>query len=249
MRPFFRKSALKSVDEQTLQYPVSIDLHSHLLPGIDDGAQTIEESITLIKGLSSLGIKKAITSPHVMHDFYKNTPDIIRKCLSAVRKEISKQNLDFTIEASAEYYLDEGLYEMLMKGEELLSFGDRYLLFELSFMNEPGLLKDFIFQLHLKGFKPVLAHPERYMFFHRRVEKLEELKNAGVFFQLNLNSISGYYSVEARKMAEWLIDQQMVDFVGSDCHAEKHLIALQETLGRSKYMDKLRKLKLLNSSL
>jgi protein-tyrosine phosphatase len=249
MFAFFRNWSKHEEDLSSQKYPVGIDLHSHLLPGLDDGAQTIDDSIKLIKGLLALGIRKAITTPHVMHDFYRNTPDMIKKSLSAVSKELSIQGIEFSIEAAAEYYLDEGLLEMLIKEKELLCFGDKYLLFELSFMNEPSILKEIVFQMQLKGFKPVLAHPERYLYFHYNTDKLKDLKNSGVYFQLNLNSLSGYYSPEARKSAEWLIDQNMIDFVGSDCHAEKHLLALQDTLQKSKYMHKVRQLRLLNEQL
>ncbi len=245
--PFF--SSL-SDDVQDLKYPITTDLHSHLLPGLDDGAKDMQESIELIKALKSIGIQRAITTPHVMQDYYKNDQKLILQTLEAVRKQLEINEIDFVLDASAEYYLDEALFEKIQYPEQLLFFGQskNLLLFELSFMNEPGMLRDFCFNAQLKGYQLILAHPERYIYFQSNKSKLEQLHESGVWFQLNVNSLSGYYSLEAKKLAEWLIDQNMIDFVGTDCHGPKHLKAMENLKG-NKYFKRIIDLPLKHSLL
>ncbi len=221
------------------------DIHSHLLPGIDDGVETFEESLQLIRRFSALGYERLITTPHVMHDFYRNEPETIRTLALELQQKISEANIPVSLEAAAEYYLDEGLLEKLENSEELLTFGDNYLLFETSFINKPIYLEEFIFKCTSKGIVPVLAHPERYAFVHQEPDLLPELTSRGVLLQINANSISGYYSKEVKKLTRKLIDQGMVNFVGSDCHSEKHMKQLEQTV-KDQYFGKACQLPLLN---
>ncbi|MDH5604073.1 MAG: capsular biosynthesis protein, partial [Cyclobacteriaceae bacterium] len=114
--------------------PILTDMHSHILPALDDGAKSMEESIDLIKGFIDLGYKKLIATPHVMQDYYPNTAQSIREKRDSVKAELEKKSLAITIEASAEYYLDEYLLEAIHNGDELLLIGQKYILFEMSFM-------------------------------------------------------------------------------------------------------------------
>lgn len=200
--------------------PISIftDVHSHLLPGIDDGVKTIEESIEVIQHLSSLGFKKLITTPHIMSDYYKNSPEIIREKLYEVKKAVLSANIPIEIEAAAEYYLDEYFYKLISDGDELLTFGDNYVLFETSFSVEPLILKEVIFKLSSAGYKPVFAHPERYIYLQEKKQLLDELIDQGLLFQLNVLSLTGYYSKQVQKMAKGLIEKKAIAFVGSDSH-------------------------------
>ena len=224
------------------------DLHSHLLPGIDDGVQSIEESLEVINGFINLGFKKLITTPHIMHDFYKNDASIILSKLAEVRKALVEASLEIEVEAAAEYYLDEYFVELVNSESKLLTFGDNYLLFELSFMSKPLTLKEAIFSLQTKGYKPVLAHVERYLYFHDSIKDLQELANNGVLLQLNLLSLSGYYSKAVKKMANKLIEQEMISFIGSDCHNAQQLILIAEVLN-SAAMNPLKEQNLLNNNL
>ena len=153
------------------------DIHSHLIPGIDDGSPDMETTIMLLKKFIDLGYKKVITTPHVMSDYYKNTPEIILSGLDKVNAEIKKNNLDIKVEAAAEYNL-EPEFEDLLEKNNLLTFGtDRYLLFELSFFDEPPRLNDIIWKMIEKDFSPVLAHVERYAYWHKDYDKIEEMIN------------------------------------------------------------------------
>ncbi|GJM28623.1 MAG: capsular polysaccharide biosynthesis protein [Cyclobacteriaceae bacterium] len=225
-----------------------VDVHSHLIPGIDDGSSSMEESLELIQTMSELGYQKIITTPHVMNDFYPNTTEDIRARLERLKVHVEAAGIDMEIEAAAEYYLDEHMMQMLDDKKELLTFGDNYLLFETSFLNEPAYLREGIFQIISNGMKPVMAHPERYVFVQNRPEILEDLMDRGLLLQINTISLSGYYSKGAKKLAEFLIDQKAISFLGTDCHNKKHLEMMSETVDQ-KYFDKALQLDLLNNFL
>lgn len=224
------------------------DMHSHFIPGIDDGSKTMRDSIEMITVMSELGYKKVITTPHIMGDFYRNTPEIINSGLEQVRRAVKEAGLDIEVEAAAEYYYDFEL-ERKLDNERLLTFGNEYLLFEVSYMNSPENLDGLIFKMQTEGYKPVLAHPERYPYWFRDIKNFERLKDKGVLFQLNINSLTGYYSVETAKMAAQMIDKGWYEFAGTDCHHAGHL----ELLKKVRTSAILRKLvesgKLLNSTL
>lgn len=225
------------------------DIHSHFIPGIDDGAPTMDDSVALIKSFHELGYKKVITTPHILADGYPNTPEIILAGLEKVRVALKNENIPIQVEAAAEYYIDFD-FRRKIEHEKLLTFGKNYLLFEVSYLNPPDNLEQIIFKLLTSGYKPVLAHPERYNFWHHKFEKYEQLKEKGLLFQLNINSLTGYYSSETKKIAEWMIEKNMIDFLGSDCHHFGHVNLIKT---KAVYQKSLHKLigggKLLNHTL
>lgn len=224
------------------------DVHSHFIPGIDDGSKSIEESIELLQAMQNLGYKKVITTPHVMSDYYRNTPEIILGGLEKVREAAQKNNLSIQIDAAAEYYLDFD-FEEKIKNKTLLTFGNNYVLFEMPFVSEPQTLGRAVFEMQMAGYKPVLAHVERYGFWHNNYEKITSIKDKGVLLQLNLNSITGHYSLPTKKIAEKLIDENMIDLVGTDCHNINH-IQLLEHCRTFPYLHKIiAKPELINKSL
>ncbi|MBC7451172.1 MAG: capsular biosynthesis protein [Cytophagales bacterium] len=227
---------------------LKVDMHSHLLPGIDDGSKTMEESIELIRTFSELGYRKLITTPHIMGDFFKNSKENILPLLEEVRAQIKLHNIPIELEAAAEYYLDEWFIEKLEKNEPLLTFGDNYVLFETSYINESTQLHQTIFLMRSAGYIPVLAHPERYVYLYDSFDEFKKIFEMDVLFQLNLNSLSGYYSKSAKIFSEKLIDQNMVHFVGSDCHGKRHLEALKRAMN-TKHFRKLQYIQILNNSL
>jgi len=209
-------------------------MHSHLLPGIDDGVESLEQAISVIKGFESLGYTKLITTPHIMSDFYRNTPEIIHQKLETVKNEINRQKINITLEAAAEYNLDENFMELINDRNELLTFGNKHVLFELSFTIKPLHLKEAVFRMQSNGYRPVLAHAERYLYFHQEQQDLQDLYDAGVILQLNLLSLSGFYSRPVRKMANALIKKGMISLLGSDCHNIMQFAAFREVLLSSK---------------
>lgn len=225
-----------------------VDIHSHLLPGLDDGVQSFEEAEAIILRFQKLGYKKLITTPHVMADFFKNSNEIILSKHQELTQWLSNKGIEMEIQPSGEHYLDEDLISKIENDLPLLTFGNHYLLFETNFMNEPLNLKEFIFLATTKGYKLILAHPERYLFIQNNFEKAEDLLNRGLLFQLNISSISGYYSKAAQTVAQKLIDKGWVHFLGSDCHNLQHIQLLEETRN-AKYFQKAISLPLLNNSL
>ena len=228
--------------------PLTTDLHSHLLPGIDDGVETLEQAEEIILHFKQLGYTKLITSPHVMSDAYRNTSEGILAKLAELKHYLQSKGIAITIEAAAEYYLDETVMEMLETGKPMLTFGAKYLLFETNFLNEPLNLKEFIFLANSRGYKPVLAHPERYLYLQQNWDKLQDLLDRGVLFQLNISSITGYYSKAVQVTATKMIDKGWVHFLGSDCHTFQH-VKLVEAARHTKYYQKALSLPLLNSTL
>lgn len=208
---------------------IGIDMHSHILPGIDDGAPTVRESVMLVERLMDLGFNKLIATPHIMADYYRNTPDTISKALEELQLELQNKGIDIPIEAAAEYYFDETFESKIEKGN-LLTMGNNYLLFELSYVNLPNNLKEIIQKLNDKGYKPILAHPERYPYLYGSIDNFYKIREYGCYFQLNTISLSGYYGKQTQKVAEELVDQMMIDFIGSDMHHPKHADALYQSL-------------------
>jgi protein-tyrosine phosphatase len=228
------------------QYPFTTDMHSHLLAGLDDGVKSWEEAEGIVTDFLELGFKKIITTPHIMSDTYRNEPDGINAKLIELKQFLSAKNLNVEIQAAAEYYLDEVVYNKVIAKEPLLTFGESYLLFETNFFGEPYQLKDFIFQATTQGYRLVMAHPERYSYM--TLAKAEDLRNRGVLFQLNTLSIDGFYNPPIQKLAKQLIDKGWVDFLGSDCHGMVQAKALKKALS-NKYVHKALALPLLNHSI
>lgn len=243
----FKRKKKEDIEPLDLSW-LGADMHSHLIAGIDDGAQSIEESVALVKRLVSYGLKKLVITPHVMTEFYKNTPEIILSGLQDLKSALDHENVSIQLEAAAEYYLDEIFLEKVTGGAKLLTVGQNHVLVETGFMSKPGMLLESFFKLEMQGYRPVLAHPERYLYLHDDSELLEALKDRNISFQLNLLSLTGYYSRPVKKFAEKLIDEGLVKFVGTDCHNERYLDHM-ERLSGEKYFHKLKSLDLLNTSL
>ena len=202
------------------------DIHSHLIPGIDDGAPDMEASINMIRRFKELGYSKIVTTPHVMCDYYKNTPEKILKGLDDVRNELVRADIEIEVFAAAEYNLDDGIAELIEK-KQILTFGKNYVLFELPFMSEPPNFQEIVFNFQMAGYKPILAHPERYSFWYDDFEKYEELKSRGIILQMNLLSLTGHYSPQTKKIAEKMVEANLIDAVGTDCHRIEHLQILE----------------------
>jgi tyrosine-protein phosphatase YwqE len=227
---------------------ITVDIHSHLLPGLDDGVQTYEESEDIILHFQKIGYKKLITSPHVMSDTFRNTTERILARLTKLQNYLKNQEIDVEIQAAAEYYLDEHVFKMLETDQRMLTFGKNYLLFETNFLNEPFNLRDFIFLATTKGYRPILAHPERYAYLQGNIDKAKDLLDRGVLFQVNISSITGHYSKVVQSAANKLIDRGWVHLLGSDCHHYQH-VKLVEEAQQMKYFQKALELPLLNNSL
>jgi len=234
-----------SKNQKTL---TTIDIHSHLIPKIDDGAIDMENSIKLILELYSLGYKKLITTPHIS-DMFPNSKKDILEGYNLLKIELDKRDIDIDIKVAAEYYIDDSFLALLEK-EKLLTFGERnYLLFEFSYFTPPRDIENIIYDIILKGYTPVLAHPERYIYWHNKFNFYKELKEMGVLFQINLNSISGYYNRNIQQNVEKLVKSSLVDFIGSDTHHLTHIKHLKKSLSLSFYQKIFKYNTILNDTL
>lgn len=239
MFSFFSKPAIRPT-------PLVTDMHSHLIPGIDDGVKTPEESLEVIDRLLELGYRKFITTPHIMTDYFGNTRESVQSAYAQFLPLLRERNYTMPFEVAAEYYLDDELIGMVERKEKLLTFGSTYLLFETNVISEPLQLKEFIFAITLQGYKPILAHPERYQYM--TLEKAEDLRNRGVLLQLNLLSLIGHYGPPIQRLAEKLIARGWVDMLGTDCHNLEHTRLLQAVFKTSAYRKAL-DLPLLNQTI
>jgi protein-tyrosine phosphatase len=245
---WFRNSKKEEVQLPPFDFSIlGVDMHSHLLPGIDDGAATMDHTLGMILKFKELGFKKIITTPHIMQDCYPNTPEIINEKLAEVKKELSRIGLEIELEASAEYNVEDSLFENL-KNNHLIPFASKHLLFEYSFFSKPYQTEKLIFDLIVQGYIPILAHFERYSYYHNQPDILETYRSKGVQIQLNLLSIIGHYGPEVQQQAFYMIDNQMVDFVATDCHRIEHL-ELLERFSSHPYFHKLADLPLKNKEL
>jgi len=227
---------------------LNADMHSHLIPAIDDGSKSLEDSIAMITAFAELGYKKIITTPHIMSDAYRNTPEIILNGLENVRAALREKGVAIEMEAAAEYYIDFEFEQMIDK-KQLLTFGKNYVLVETSFINPPDNLNAIFFKLITNNYKPVFAHPERYSFWHGNFEKYEEIIEKGAILQLNINSLTGQYGPAVKKIAERMIDNNMISLVGSDCHHLGHVNLMKQVRFEKSLHKLLASGKLLNSTL
>jgi len=228
---------------------VGVDMHSHLVPGVDDGSKSTEDSLELIRGLASLGYRKLITTPHIMSDLYPNDGKALKQKADALREVLLKENINVELECSAEYFLDDHFLELLRNGK-LEPFSANYILFEMSFMEKSPLLQEAIFELQNAGYIPILAHPERYTYLHRTYDAYQSLVDQGVHLQLNINSVTGHYSPQVAEISEKLLKDDLISFLGSDCHHKGHLVLSESALFNNVLAEYVNdKSKLLNASL
>lgn len=215
------------------------DLHSHLIPGIDDGSPDMETSISLISSLCELGYQKIITTPHIMQERYKNNPAIISEGCKKVQQELTLQNITVDFHAAAEHLLDPGLLEMIEKDEPLLTISGNKILVEFSFIAPPLQLHQLLYQIQVKGYELIIAHPERYSYFHDRPEQYRKLTDMGCELQMNLLSLAGYYGKSIKKAASKLLENQSVSYLGTDLHHQRHIEQLHQLLKDHTLMKRL----------
>lgn len=244
---FGKKPASKIPDADRNFSFLSTDMHSHLVPGIDDGAQTIEDSIQLIQKLQAMGFRSIITTPHIKTDHYPNNKVTISEGLQQLQTALTAHGITMPIKAAAEYYIDE-YFMQLLANKDLLTVRDNEVLVEISFMAEPLQFHNILFQIQTSGYRPILAHPERYGFYHDRPETYRELKNKGCLLQLNTIALTGYYGKPVKQIAEFLLKEHLYDYCGSDMHHVKHAETLERML-HSSVFDALCRYPFLNSRL
>lgn len=230
---------------------LKVDVHSHLLPGFDDGVDDFSQSIQIIASLQALGYQKLILTPHIMKGYYEHQPEALLACTDELQQLVNRANIKIELSLAAEYYIDDFLFELLQSDSHLLTLDNekRYLLVEAPFFYKKNNLIESLLKIQNAGYTPVLAHPERHSFFKDDVEILKRLAMSGVLFQVNINSLAGYYSKQAKQVAELLISNGLVSFLGTDCHNYSQLNYLKKA-HQNPYFDIAQKQKnLLNNTL
>ena len=205
------------------------EVHCHILPGIDDGSPDVATSVELVRQMSDMGIRRIITTSHVTESTFENTPETIRKAYTELRSALDAEGIEMEIHTSAEYRMDEFFINQV-KENNLLPFPENYILIENSFFQPFWDIKSLIFDLKLKGYTPILAHPERYSYYHNTPNIYKELHDYGCLFQVNLTSLTGYYYPQVRDVAWKLLNEGMIDFIGSDIHHIRHIQHIKEYL-------------------
>lgn len=240
---FFRKKEL-------IKLPYHTDVHNHLLPGVDHGATDINNAIELIKAEMDLGISRFILTPHVTKSTFENTPDTINSAFNVFKEAIDKSGLDIKLEVSAEYRLDEFTLEQFGQNRYIPMF-QNHLLLENAFQQERLDLDEIIFDIQIKGFTPIMAHPERFHYYAIKKDRYKQLHNAGTLFQINLLSFAGYFGKTARSNAEWLLENDFIDFLGSDMHNKQHADIIKDYIQTKDFRKIAKKLegRLLNDKL
>lgn len=212
-----------------------VEIHCHVLPGLDDGSKNLKDTEKMLLAYHELGFKKIIATPHILKGSYPNTKETILPAFENVTTNLKELNI--ISNASAEHMLDED-FERMLKEEQLLTLKDNYVLVEMSYFQKPVNLKEIIFNMEHKGYIPVLAHPERYNFI-KTIEEYQDLKKIGCLFQLNLLSLSKHYGPEVQKKADLLLKNDMYNFAGTDAHHEKHLKKIGQIAISKKNFSKL----------
>ncbi|WP_118976651.1 tyrosine-protein phosphatase [Taibaiella koreensis] len=228
---------------------IGTDVHSHLIPGIDDGPEAVEDSLELLRSMYEHGFSKVVTTPHISADYYPNTRDTILNGLEKLVAATTQAGIPIAIEAAAEYMIDERFLQQLKQRAPVLYFGDRYVLVEMGFIQASPLLHEVLFELQAMDYKPVLAHPERYNYYHAQpLEPLMQLKESGCLFQLNTIALSGYYGQSVNICANKMLTNGLYSFLGSDIHHRRHLKALN-TILRTEDSARLMRVSVLNNTL
>ena len=218
----------RKIIEQAAFLPVQTDLHSHILPGIDDGSPDMETSLSLIRGLYDLGIRRTIATPHIIGDLYRNTPAIINEALQRTKDACKSAQIDIEIHAAAEYMLDDYFITLLEKKEPLLTIHSNIILTEQSYAMPNNNLEETLFKIITEGYQPIMAHPERYNFYHGNYKQYHRMKEAGFLLQVNLLSLTGYYGGAVAKAAKYILENKLASYLGTDLHHAKHLGALRD---------------------
>lgn len=214
-------------------------MHSHLVPGIDDGSPDAATSLELVKGLQELGLQKFITTPHILSDLYPNTPETIQSAMLVLEEAAAEASLTLPVQAAAEYFIDERFQQLLANKAPLLTLSGNLVLVEFSMITAPMDLQDMLFELQMQNYQPVIAHPERYIYLSRKKDFFDMLRDSGVWFQLNLLSLGGGYGTSVQELAEYLLKKGYYELAGTDLHHQKHLEGLRK-LGNSNLLNKLK---------
>jgi protein-tyrosine phosphatase len=227
----FRK---KADYNESGKLPFQVEVHCHVLPGIDDGSKTVESSVEIVGKLQSMGIRKIIATPHITNETFPNTKETIEAACNLLKPALIREGIDVELVYSAEYRLDE-LFDKIHAEKALIPFPKSCVLIENSFIQPYWALEKLIFDMQTEQLNPIIAHIERYAYYYDDKKKVEAYKQQGCLFQVNLLSFTGYYGLSTRDFALWLLSEGMIDFMGTDVHNMRQLHMLETFLQGKTY--------------
>lgn len=225
------------------------DMHCHLIPQVDDGSKCIEESIECLNTLKAVGYEKVIITPHFQYPRFNNDEDDIRRRYEDVKKAAKKAGVEIEIAGiGGEYRIDSG-FKKRVENPRFLKLSNKYVLVEFSLHQQMMGCDEMIFDMQMKGYEVILAHPERYPYLNVMGTRMEQLKNQGVYFQINALSLGGFYGDEAKKRAYQMLENGWVEFMGTDTHNTMYAQALIDLSNDRKVEKVLEKYEFLNKTL
>lgn len=210
------------------------DIHCHILPGIDDGSPDVSTSVELVERMQNWGIERIIASPHITFGTFENNRETIGAAMDELQQQLSAKGNPLILSHSAENRIDDLFMKNFTEGTLITLPGNRVLV-ENSFIQEPWNLDQLLFDLQVKGFRPILVHPERYSYYYGKKERYTAIHNGGTAFQINLLSLAGHYGKNEKRFAEYLIETGMVDYIGTDLHRAVHANVIDRYLASKDY--------------
>ena len=239
----------KKYDPRPIFAPLGTDMHCHLIPRVDDGSKCIEESIECLQTLQAVGFNKVIITPHFQYPRFPNDEDDIRHRYEEVKQQAKEQGVEIELRGiGGEYRIDSG-FQARLDNPRFLKIGDKYVLVEFSLHQQMMGSDEMIFDLQMKGYDVILAHPERYPYMNINGMRMEQLKNQGVFFQINALSLGGFYGDDAKQRAYDMLERGWVEFMGTDTHNTMYAQALVDLSHDRKVEKVLEKYEFLNKTL
>lgn len=221
---FFTRSS------EPVTLPFSTDVHCHILPGVDDGSPDVETSCRLIAEMNKWGINNIIATPHITADTFENTPATLDPALASLTQALAERQIPVNVIRSSENRMDDFFVEQLEAGN-ITPLPGNYLLLENPWLQETWQLDNLLFDLKVKGYKTIIAHPERYPYYAKtNRQRYKELHRNGNLFQVNLLSLAGHYGKSEKQTAEYLIENDMVDLIGTDLHRSDHVASINQYL-------------------
>ena len=202
-----------------------IDMHTHILPNIDDGSESMEETIKMLKEAKEVGFTDIITTSHYIENSYDITKRERKNIINEIKSKLDIENINIKLYNGAEAYISNNIYELIEKEELPTLNNSKYLLMELPMNNKVLYLENVIYSLESKGITTIIAHPERYSYVQKDIKFVEELVERGVLFQANYGSIIGKYGNDTSKCVKKLLKKKLIHFLGTDTHKSNSIYA------------------------
>lgn len=235
MLKLFKK---KTYEPRPIFASLGIDMHCHLVPQVDDGSKCMEETIDSLNTLAAVGYNKVIITPHFQFPRFQNDEDDIRRRYEEVKRAAKEAGVKIELSGiGGEYRIDSG-FAQRMENPRFLLVGNKYVLVEFSLHQQMMGCDELIFDMQMKGYDIILAHPERYPYLNIDGSRMEQLLNQGVYLQCNVLSFGGFYGEDAKRKAYAMVERGWVSFLGTDTHNTLYCQALLD-LSHDRKMEKL----------